>query len=286
MNREINIGQNIQALRKKNRVTQEQLADAVKVSSQAVSKWETGGCQPDTLTLPLIADYFNVSMDYLFYGCEKTYDHIPEKVISFVTEAHKNEENSFEEAVRISMAAQHGIARGIEEAEELKTPLSLEKGPLHILHFGGLSVCSSEGFSAVITEDFLNSVDQTDLKTAQKIFTALSDEDCLRVTVEIINFNWISHIELKEMTAFEEERLTSAIDKGIEAGFIKKSPTPHTILKCEYVIQRHHYNLLCLILASMKMIRLSLRGTNRAMRFHKLSIASQGAEVKPPDENE
>lgn len=77
--KDINISKNIAGLRKKHEITQEQLAAALNVSSQAVSKWETNTCQPDTLTLPLIADYFRVSVDYLFYGEEYTYDDIYDK---------------------------------------------------------------------------------------------------------------------------------------------------------------------------------------------------------------
>lgn len=41
--REINISQNITMLRKQKGITQEQLARELNISSQAVSKWETGG---------------------------------------------------------------------------------------------------------------------------------------------------------------------------------------------------------------------------------------------------
>ena len=60
-----NIGLMIAELRKKNGVTQEDLAKAVGVSSQAVSKWENGGV-PDVGLLPEIADFFEVSVDELF----------------------------------------------------------------------------------------------------------------------------------------------------------------------------------------------------------------------------
>ena len=61
----INIGANIKALRKARHITQEQLGKAVGVSMQAVSRWECGGV-PDVSVLPLIADYFDVSLDALF----------------------------------------------------------------------------------------------------------------------------------------------------------------------------------------------------------------------------
>ena len=56
---------NIKALRRQKGIKQEQLADAVGVSPQAVSKWESGG-MPDTALLPAIADYLDVSIDELF----------------------------------------------------------------------------------------------------------------------------------------------------------------------------------------------------------------------------
>ena len=66
--KEMNISQNIAELRKKKGITQEQLAQALNISPQAVSKWETNTSQPDIQTLPLVADFFGVSVDYLFYG--------------------------------------------------------------------------------------------------------------------------------------------------------------------------------------------------------------------------
>jgi transcriptional regulator with XRE-family HTH domain len=63
---EINIvGKNIAELRRSMEITQDSLAKAVGVTSQAVSKWETGGT-PDIELLPDIADFFKVSIDRLF----------------------------------------------------------------------------------------------------------------------------------------------------------------------------------------------------------------------------
>lgn len=63
---ENNIGKNIKKLREARHVTQEQLAQVLSISYQAVSKWEMGTTVPDTLTLPGIAAYFEVSIDDLF----------------------------------------------------------------------------------------------------------------------------------------------------------------------------------------------------------------------------
>ncbi len=52
-------------LRKKKRVTQQELADSIGVSFQTISKWETGINMPDIAVLPLLAEYFSVSTDQL-----------------------------------------------------------------------------------------------------------------------------------------------------------------------------------------------------------------------------
>ena len=62
----INIGNKIRELRKKKGITQEALASVLSVSPQAVSKWESGLTYPDIEMIPIIAGYFEVSMDILF----------------------------------------------------------------------------------------------------------------------------------------------------------------------------------------------------------------------------
>lgn len=59
------IGKNIKRLRLCKGDTQEKLADALHISCQAVSKWENGNAAPDIAILPLLADYFDITIDEL-----------------------------------------------------------------------------------------------------------------------------------------------------------------------------------------------------------------------------
>ena len=59
------IGQKIRALREKHGLKQINLANALQVSPQAVSKWERGAASPETPLLMKIARLFDVSTDYL-----------------------------------------------------------------------------------------------------------------------------------------------------------------------------------------------------------------------------
>ncbi len=70
---------NLVQLRKQYRFTQEQLAQKLNISFQAISKWETGQSYPDINQLPKIADIFNISIDNLVghiphYKCSSQYD--------------------------------------------------------------------------------------------------------------------------------------------------------------------------------------------------------------------
>ena len=61
----IAIGSNIKKYRKKRKITQEQFAEVLGVSDQAVSRWENGTTYPDIELLPTIALYFGVTLDEL-----------------------------------------------------------------------------------------------------------------------------------------------------------------------------------------------------------------------------
>lgn len=62
----MNIGNKIRELRKQRGITQEQLAESIGISFQAVSKWENNIALPDITLVPVLASYFGVSMDELF----------------------------------------------------------------------------------------------------------------------------------------------------------------------------------------------------------------------------
>ncbi|MGF7145179.1 orotate phosphoribosyltransferase [Anaerotaenia torta] len=62
----VSIGDKIKILRKLKGITQEELSDILHISYQAISKWENGAAQPDISTIPVIANYFGVTIDELF----------------------------------------------------------------------------------------------------------------------------------------------------------------------------------------------------------------------------
>ncbi|MDE7075755.1 MAG: helix-turn-helix domain-containing protein, partial [Clostridia bacterium] len=66
----VEFGERIYNLRRKCGLSQEEFADKLGVSRQAVSKWETGQSVPDSEKAAAIGAYFGVSLDWLINGVE------------------------------------------------------------------------------------------------------------------------------------------------------------------------------------------------------------------------
>jgi transcriptional regulator with XRE-family HTH domain len=61
----LTIGEKIKNLRRERELTQEDLAEVLCVSSQSVSRWENGSCYPDIELLPVLSEYFGITVDRL-----------------------------------------------------------------------------------------------------------------------------------------------------------------------------------------------------------------------------
>ena len=71
------LGQTITALRKQKNMTQAEVADALHISYQAVSKWERDESLPDITLLPSIAELFQISIDKLLGNPYETKAEVP-----------------------------------------------------------------------------------------------------------------------------------------------------------------------------------------------------------------
>lgn len=138
----MSISAKIQQLRKSSGLSQEQFAEKIGVSRQAVSKWENGTGSPDIGKLALISELFQVSTDYLIKGEEPSKAdqpvrqsvQIPRKL--YIIDVNKRKLSTFEEfsieiinaegeatlitgltkaneKVRVPVCALYGISKGI-----------------------------------------------------------------------------------------------------------------------------------------------------------------------------
>ena len=65
------IGERLVEERKKLHLTQEELGLKLNISRQAISKWESGLCLPDTANLIKLSSLFSCSVDYILRGNER-----------------------------------------------------------------------------------------------------------------------------------------------------------------------------------------------------------------------
>ena len=121
----MDLGKTIKKLRKQKDITQEQLAEYLNISSQAVSKWETDISLPDITLIPMLANIFDVSADVLLgidvKNKEKQIDDIIlhadeyckkdnyEKAVSILREGLKEYPNSYK--IMVYLMGYLGIAK-------------------------------------------------------------------------------------------------------------------------------------------------------------------------------
>ncbi|MGO1043061.1 helix-turn-helix domain-containing protein [Clostridioides difficile] len=94
----LNLGENLKRLRKEKNLSQEQLAEMLNVSRQAISKWESNKTYPDIENLILLRNLFNVTLDDLIVNTNKTEVEdtiVPSKLpTDNITDYDKNEEEN------------------------------------------------------------------------------------------------------------------------------------------------------------------------------------------------
>lgn len=245
-------------------MTQEQLATALNISPQAVSKWETATSLPDMQTLPLIADFFGVSIDYLYYGKEMAYDEVYEKVFQKIRDTpDQMSKQSYEDALKIFGHAHHGISWG-----NLKDRTAeIYDEPAHISNENGLSLLSGKGYGAILTRAFFETVNKDTADFAETILPALSSKNNLLVCMAIISMSDISFGEMQEKLGFAEDTLRASLDRLIDAKLVIEKESKHKSLGFTYEISSMYHTCLCILIATIEMQRYSLKGISCCMGY-------------------
>lgn len=134
----IKINEQIAFLRKQKGLTQEELANALGVTNQAVSKWESAQCYPDIQLLPDIAKMFDVSIDELIgYKSTDGLGDICLKIKDYFTALP--EKKAFENAYRIA-ALLHEAAS--TDGYKRTVPWKEKDYSVDQISSWGLSICS------------------------------------------------------------------------------------------------------------------------------------------------
>lgn len=261
--KEVNISKNIAYLRKQKGITQEQLAQALYISPQAVSKWETNTSFPDMQMLPLIAEYFGVSIDCLFYGGDYVYNDIYNMVWDKVAGYDQQSKEAYNEVLTFFSYAHHGTNRwNIKNKGNV-----MHDEPLHLSSENGLSLFSGKGYGAIVTRDFFKSIDQNTVSFAEKILPALSKKNNILVCLAIISMSDISFGEMKEKLNLDETTLKASLEELVSVGIVIEKESKHKSLGFTYEIHGMYHTCLCILFATLEMQRFSLKGISCCMGY-------------------
>ena len=243
----MSFGESLQALRKENKVTQEQLANYLGVSAQAVSKWENGS-YPEGDLIPKIADYFKVSTDYL-YGREGRRASIEQQVVNELSSIWRGE-GSYDDLLKAFINKVHRLLWALQ-ISSWKNSIDYYDRPQHEENSARMSsaICFDEGYSFMRLDKnkdcflFLRQPEGdkgyerwfSDTTEVRKFFGMLSDQDNLKVlgflyTLRSGELASLSTIE--KATHVSREKITALFDYiGRSVGRDGESP----ILEVELV---------------------------------------------------
>ena len=161
---EMTLGTRISLLRREKGLKQEELAECMGVSPQAVSKWENDLNCPDIALLPLLAKTLGVTVDHLLTG-EK-----PEPPVWLVPEGERKDFRDM--FLRVTINSNAG------DKLRMNLPMSLVKVALDT----GVSITGNAAFSQIDLQQIVTLVSQGAVGNLVEIESA--DGDTVRVFVE------------------------------------------------------------------------------------------------------
>jgi len=213
----LKISEQIAFLRKQRGLTQEELAQALGVTNQAVSKWESAQCCPDIQLLPDIAGLFEVSVDELLgYKTTDGLGDICVRLKDYFTALPENA--SFTDVYRIA-ALLHEIA--VTDGYKKSIPWKAKDYSSEPVSAWGLSILSEvEGstvrnsgtimFSNAASDDGISDPDAAKIREIMVALRKLSDMDTLKVLYSLHSLT-NSDFDLYAGTAEISERANLSI---------------------------------------------------------------------------
>lgn len=120
---------NLRIFRKQNGFTQEQVAERIGVSRQAVAKWETGETLPDIESVVKLAELFDVTVDMFLHPLEGLKDEDDSKKHIFgMTKINDNGQVTIPKKARELLGVKPGDTL-LVLGDEIKKGLALVKVP-------------------------------------------------------------------------------------------------------------------------------------------------------------
>ena len=182
---EMTFGEKLKSARKSAGLTQEQLADKLLVSRQAVTKWESDKGMPDIENLRQLSQLLGVSIDYLIDNGEQIDFSVTKEPINL--DSYNSRKKSGRQSKKVSMNTKHKIVREKFPNAEIRLLAGVQKSTRSEKIIGNVF-----GFFTLVfgLPEFINAV-----KNVDKIFYLVNDSDAqyfVTITDEFIETRKLS----------------------------------------------------------------------------------------------
>lgn len=213
--------------RKKLGMTQEEVAEKVGVSPQAISKWEAGDCLPDCFNLKAISDVYKISADVLLETeSDGDIDAVARKIEQLGTEfiwatanCDRYNNNLHKELGEDLWKMWKGIYfaetgnRKIQEESKIK-------GNLHIVGSFGEKIWDEEGVACVIKSSLIKKLAPSDESTID-VMNALCSEEGQKLIISLFCDRPTPKQEIIDKTNIELARLNELLLMFTESNIIE-----------------------------------------------------------------
>lgn len=209
-------GEKLRNHRKKLGMTQEEVAEKVGVSPQAISKWESGDCLPDCFNLKAISDVYRISVDVLLETeSSGDLDAVASKIEQLATEyiwANKecNSNHNLHQELGEDLWKMWKGIYFTEERNANGKQMSKEHGNTRIIGPFGTKIWDDEGVACIIKSSLIKQLSPFDPNTIE-VMQALCSEDGQKLILALYCDVPTSKQVLIEKTNIETSRLNELL---------------------------------------------------------------------------
>lgn len=223
-------GAKLKSHRKNLKMSQEEVAEKIGVSAQAVSKWENGECLPDCFNLKLLGEVYGISLDILLETeVPKSIEQVSEKIEQLADEfvwtqseleRYSGDQASHKDIWQDLLKMWKGIFFiGVGDHELQKQ--DKERGSLRVICENGLNIWDDEGVVAVVGKELIGKLD----KVGEREFNIMR-EICSADGIKLLSYlntdgHCYSKEELEQNVGVEPAKLNELLLLFIESGIIE-----------------------------------------------------------------
>ena len=210
-------GEKLRNHRKKRNMTQEEAAERIGVSPQAISKWESGECLPDCFNLKTIGSVYRVSLDVLLdTEADGTLEEAARKIEQIGTEfvwANAQTERYRENLRRELGEDLWQMWKGLyftEVGDRTLQEESKRQGNLRIVGSFGMKIWDDDGIACVVKSSLLPLLAESDAEEAE-VLRVLASAEGQRLIAALSCNRPVPKREIAEKTALETARLNELL---------------------------------------------------------------------------